>query len=425
MAVDISTSVAGVRMRSPLGIGAFLPSMNPWFPDTPIEYLKEKLYQKWLDYGVGYFKACTLGPELVKYERVKSSPLARVAPGIDGFFNSTPYQIVYRPHEIMPILDALKEITSRYDDIPLIGSIAVPTFETELWVEMAKIVEDKGCDLIELNAGAPCIAAHLREILPPEDAKWGTLIGCEPKLIKPIVEAVVKAVKIPVGVKLTPEAGYPGILRFINACQEGGAKFVDMFHGTIAIPPPDIYNGGKSPYLMTDGLNPIGVMLGELNSYQCLKGAALSSLHFPKLDIFAGGGITKPEQVIQSIMFGARAVETVSGIMFHGNSFIRRSLDFLKKYMEKQGYKTLNDFRGIGIQYVKTAEEVLEKTRHLKFKAETDSAKCNGCGLCADNVCPASYLEDGVSNIDLDKCNGCGLCVFICPEEARRLIPQR
>ena len=63
-------------------------------------------------------------------------------------------------------------------------------------------------------------------------------------------------------------------------------------------------------------------------------------------------------------MFGARAIETVSGIFFHGNSFIRRSLNFLTKYMEMQGYQTLDDFRGIGIPYIKTPEEVLEKAGH-------------------------------------------------------------
>ena len=60
---------------------------------------------------------------------------------------------------------------------------------------------------------------------------------------------------------------------------------------------------------MTDGFNPIGMMLGEWNSYQCFKGAALTSLYFPGLEIFSGGGITKSSQVIQAIMFGARAVE--------------------------------------------------------------------------------------------------------------------
>jgi ferredoxin len=116
----------------------------------------------------------------------------------------------------------------------------------------------------------------------------------------------------------------------------------------------------------------------------------------------------------------------MSGIMFHGNSFISKSLTFLKKYMEKHGYKTLKDFRGIGVQYVKPAEEVFEKTRHLhlKMKAETDLEKCNGCGICSDNICPASYMEGRVSKVDPDKCNGCGVCVLICPKEARKLVFQ-
>jgi dihydroorotate dehydrogenase/NAD-dependent dihydropyrimidine dehydrogenase PreA subunit len=423
MAVDISTSVGGVRMRSPLGVASMLPSMNPWFPDTSLEYLKEKLYQKWLDNGVGYLKACTLGPELFQYERVRFNPLAQVAPGVPGYYTATPYHIVYRPHEVLPILDALKEMTSRYEDVPLIGSITAPTYETKTWVEMARLVEDRGADLLELNTFAPCQAALLRKVLPMEEAKWGSAIGCEPRIIGPIVEAVVRAVKIPVGVKLTADAGYPGVLRVLNACRQGGATFVDMFHQTLAIAPPDIYNGGKGPYLVTDGWNLIGLMSGEWNSYQSLKGAALTSMYFPELEIFAGGGITKPEQVIQNIMFGARAVETLSGIFFRGNSFIRQSLNFLKNYMATQGYKTLDDFRGVGIPYVKTAEEVLEKTRHLKFKAATDEAECSGCGLCADNVCPASYMEERIGKLDPEKCNGCGLCVLICPEGARRLVP--
>jgi len=322
------------------------------------------------------------------------------------------------------LFDLLREMTREYDDVPLIANIAAPSIDTEPWIKTAKIAEERGADLIEINSASPCSGAQLQEVLPAEYAGWGTMIGCEPGLLRPIVEAVVKAVKVPVGVKLTPEAGYPGILRAIHACNEGGARFVDMFHTTVAIAPPDIDNGGKGPYLMTDGWNPIGMMLGEWNSYQCFKGAALTSLHFPQLDIFSGGGITRSDQIVQAVMFGAGAVEVMSGIMFHGNSFIKKSLAFLREYMEKHGYETINDLRGIGVQYVKTPEEVFEKTRHLhrKMKAETDPAKCNGCGICTDTICPASYMQGGVSKVDLDKCNGCGICVLICPEEARKLV---
>lgn len=424
MAIDISTSIGGVRMRSPLGIAAYLPVQNHWFPDTPIEYMKEKLFQRWLDNGVGYLKTCTIGPEMpYKYERVNGTPIARVAPGAEGYYTATPYQAIFRPQEIWPMFDALREMASKYEDVPLIVSITAPTYETEPWVETAKIVEDRGADLIEVNAVSPCSDSVLKDFLPAEDAKWGALIGTEPKIVRSIAEAVVKAVKIPVGVKLTPDAGYPGILRVLDACNEAGAKFVLMFHQTHAIAPPDIYNGGKGLYLVTDGWNPIGTMGGEWNSPHVFNGAALTSLNFPDLEIFAGGGITKPEHVIQSIMFGARAVETLSGISFHGNAFIRKSLSFLKNYMEKEGYKTLDDFRGIGIQYVKTPEEIFDKVWPLKFKAKTDLAKCSGCGLCADSLCPASYMEDGFGQLDPEKCSGCGLCILFCPEGARKLVP--
>jgi dihydropyrimidine dehydrogenase (NAD+) subunit PreA len=425
--VDISTSIAGVRMRSPLGVGSKGLCINPWFPETPIEHVRDKLYQKWLDNGVGFIKTGTLVTERNEdFERIRYSPWARVAPGVEGFFNATSYHMMGRQQDTLRVFDLLREMTRGYEDVPLIASIAAPSIDIEPWAKTAKVAEDRGADLIEINSASPCTGAQLQAVLPPEYAKWGTMIGCEPILLRPIVEAVVKAVKIPVGVKLSPEAGYPGILRAIHASHEGGARFVDMFHTTVAIAPPDIDNEGKGPYLMTDGWNPIGMMLGEWNSYQCFKGAALTSLHFPQLEIFSGGGITKSSQIIQAIMFGAGAVEVMSGIMFHGNSFIRKSLAFLQEYMKKHGYKTLKDFRGIGVQYVKPAEEVFEKTQHLhlKMKAETDLTKCDGCGICSDNICPASYMEGRVSKVDPDKCNGCGVCVLICPKEARKLVFQ-
>jgi len=425
--VDISTEIAGVRMRSPLGVGSKGLCINPWYPETPIEHVRDKLYQRWLDNGVGFIKTGTLVTERSEdFEHRRYSPLARVAPRVAGFFNATSYHITGRQKDNLRVFDLLREMTRRYEDVPLIASIAAPSIDAETWAKTARIVEARGADMIEINSAAPCIGAQLQEVLPPEYARWGTMVGCEPMLLRPIVEAVVKAVKIPVGVKLSPEAGYPGILRAIHACKEGGASFVDMFHNTVAIAPPDIDNGGRGPYATTDGWNPIGMMLGEWNSYQCFKGAALASLHFPGLDIFSGGGITRSKEVVQAIMFGARAVEVMSGIMFYGNSFIRKSLVFLKEYMKKHGYETLNDFRSIGVQYVKTPEEVFEKTRHLhlKIKAETDPEKCNGCGICADNICPASYLEDRVGKVDPDKCNGCSICVLVCPKEARKLVFQ-
>ena len=61
----------------------------------------------------------------------------------------------------------------------------------------------------------------------------------------------------------------------------------------------------------------------------------------------------------------------------------------------------------------------------IRMKAKyVDWTKCNGCGICSDNICPASYTEGRVSKVDPDKCNGCAVCVLICPQEARKLVFQ-
>ena len=103
--VDIATDIGGVKMRSPIGIGSLGLCMNPWYPDTPIEHVRDKLYQRWLDSGVGYIKTGTLVPDRKKDSApVKYSPWARVNPKVEGFFNSTSHHITSKPEDSMRIL---------------------------------------------------------------------------------------------------------------------------------------------------------------------------------------------------------------------------------------------------------------------------------------------------------------------------------
>ena len=426
MEVDISTSLCGIKMRSPLGATSYMPVQNKWFPKSPIEILQEKLYQKWLDNGVGFLKAPSVfanpfGPD---YEPVPKTPLFRPTPGRYEYYMAAPTMCLFREDQLLSILEAIKELASKYEDVPVIGSVLGSSASPEHWADLAKKVEARGADLLEINTASPLQAAETAGTLPPDEAKWGGLIGVEPRMLGPIVEAVVKAVKIPVGVKLTADAGYPGVMRVMETCQNAGARYLEMFHMVLGIAPPDIYNGGKGRFLTTEDFNPIALLSGESNTHNMYKGAALSSMFFPKLEVFSGGGITRRENVIEAIMLGARVVETLVGIYFHGNSFFMRSLNFLKNYMEEQGYEKLDDFRGIAIQYIKPTDEVFEQVKGLEFVAETDLSMCSGCGLCADNVCPASYMESGIGMVDTEMCNGCGVCVMICEEGARRMLPR-
>ena len=80
------------------------------------------------------------------------------------------------------------------------------------------------------------------------------MLGASPILAEPVVKAVVEAVKIPVGVKLTPMAGYPGVLAVAEGCVRAGAKYLLTMHKLMGMPPPDIYKGGKGNWPVLEEL---------------------------------------------------------------------------------------------------------------------------------------------------------------------------
>ena len=117
-----------------------------------------------------------------------------------------------------------------------------------------------------------------------------------------------------------------------------------------------------------------------------------------------------------SRMLGARSVQSVTGLLYRGRNLIKRDIQFLTKYMSEQGYQSVDDFIGLGLEYVKP----INRTDFMpgKVVAEVDPSKCNGCGLCADHICLATHLEKGTAMVEDDKCLGCGMCVALCPVDA-------
>ena len=94
----------------------------------------------------------------------------------------------------------------------------------------------------------------------------------------------------------------------------------------------------------------------------------------------------------------------------------------MTQYMAQQGYKTPAEFTGLGLKYIKPVNEVDFKAG--KIFAQIDVTKCNGCGRCANHLCLATRLEDGVSIVDQEKCIGCGMCVALCPQHAASLYER-
>ena len=134
-------------------------------------------------------------------------------------------------------------------DVPILAQSLVYDFDPDEWVKHSKLLEDMGADMIEINAGCPCDAMKGEAgISLPEEAKYGMMMGTEPDLLCPIIEAVSKACKVPVGFKMTGEMAYPRFPLIAEKAIQAGAKWIVANHMSLAVAPPTSGTKGKPAF---------------------------------------------------------------------------------------------------------------------------------------------------------------------------------
>ncbi|MFQ5763192.1 MAG: 4Fe-4S binding protein, partial [Candidatus Bathyarchaeia archaeon] len=213
--------------------------------------------------------------------------------------------------------------------------------------------------------------------------------------------------------------GFPRVIALVNGLKEAGVKWVTPVNAAFGIPPPDIHNDGRALWPAVNA-NTFGAILGPWDRWLMFRDVAAISIFSPGMDMFAVGGLLTPEHVVQSMMYGAKTAGFSSAVLWKGRSIITRTVEFLKEYMEKHGYSTLEDFRGLALKHIVPVEKI--DWQLGKIVSTTREVLCNSCGICADNICMARYMEDGVAKVREDDCCGCGLCVAVCPTNACTLI---
>jgi dihydroorotate dehydrogenase (fumarate) len=148
-----------------------------------------------------------------------------------------------------------------------------------------------------------------------------------------IVEAVIKAVNIPVAIKLSPF--YTNPLYVIKEMDKLGADAFVLFNKLFQ-PEVDIKS---EKMIFPDNLScpdehnlPLrytGLVYGNINA-----------------DICASRGIFSAENAIAMILAGANTVQTVSSIYKHGCGKIEEIIKGIDFWMDQKGYNTIDDFRG-------------------------------------------------------------------------------
>ncbi|NLA23741.1 MAG: dihydroorotate dehydrogenase-like protein [Bacteroidales bacterium] len=264
-------------------------------------------------YGAGAIVLKSLFEEQIKNEVNKAiADTTHDYPEVEDYIRNYSRQNSVNEY-IQLIKTAKKEL-----DIPVIASINCTSDEE--WTSFAKEIENAGADAMELNIYILPNNIHLesREI--------------EEKYFN-IVKTIKEKITIPVAVKLGNHI--TNLPWFINQLKIRGADAITLFN-RFYIPDINIEN-----MEMVSG-NPFS---NESEIRESLRWTGLIS-GMIDIEISTSTGVHSGEGVIKQLLAGAQTVQVCSVLYKKGVQSIEGMIDDLQKWMTKNKYRNIEDFRG-------------------------------------------------------------------------------
>jgi dihydropyrimidine dehydrogenase (NAD+) subunit PreA len=324
------------------------------------------------------------------------------------------------------ISDAKKEVK-----IPVGANVFVmlPTEEEkEMVTTAAEKLSRKGADFIELDTTGN-LPVHFGETkLSGATGEYFSegMARNYPQFVCETIKAVKKAVDVPVLGKVAYEnINVPAL---ISAMEEAEVDIIDIGNAGMGVLPGimDIHNPDK---MRGDFVS------ADKNLSLCLTGDALRrfsqayiirSAKSVSTPILGCGGIMGWRHIVEAIMCGAAATAICSAFVIRGFGIIRRMREGLIRFMEEEGYDSLEEFKGLFVNKVALTPGEISV---FDVVAEVDREKCNGCGLCAKPAhCGLSEraikMIGNKAVVDEKQCLGCETCASICPEKAIKMVKK-
>jgi len=210
-------------------------------------------------------------------------------------------------------------------DVPVIGSVVGTTPKD--FVDVINQLKDINFSAIELPLSCP------------HTPGFGTLAGQgTPEATYKITKAVRKVTSLPLIVKVSPNTQEIG--KIAKAAEKAGADAINAVN-TLG-PGMAINIEAKKPILdfKVGGLSgpairPIAVRV-VYDIYESVK-----------IPIIGTGGINTGRDAVEMMMAGASAVGIGSGVYYRGVDIFQKVCDELEEFMEKEGYNSIEQMRGL------------------------------------------------------------------------------
>ena len=242
--------------------------------------------------------------------------------------------------------------------------------ELRHWQTLATACQDQGADALELNLSCP----HM------DRKDMGSNIGKDQGLISIVTQVVKEVARVPVWAKLTPST--TDIVEEARAAFLGGADAIVSSNTFPSLPPIDPET--LEFEMNVDGLVSSGGLGGPAILPLSMAKMAQLTQAFPDKSFSGIGGVTDFSQALNYCLLGCGTVQVCTAAMLDhaiGPNVIKSLTTGMIAAMEKNGWSTLEDFRGSRRDRVVTHSKIRRpdtKTYHGGYDAEGYAAEPAG-----------------------------------------------
>jgi dihydropyrimidine dehydrogenase (NAD+) subunit PreA len=230
------------------------------------------------------------------------------------------------------------------------------------WQTLARACQNEGADAFELNLSCP----HM------DRQDMGSNIGRDQGLISVVTQAVREVATVPIWCKLTPST--TDIVAEARGSFAGGADAITSSNTFPSIPlvnPETLeFEMNVEGYVSSGGLGGPAILPLSLAKIAQLTQA------FPDKAFSGIGGIAEFTHALNYFLLGCGTVQVCTAAMLDhaiGPNVVRALKQGMTEFMDRRGYRSLEDFRGIRRDRVVSHSQIKrpeEKEYHGGYEAE-------------------------------------------------------
>ncbi len=321
---DLSTSYLGLKLRSPLvasssplcksidnlcrleDAGASAIVLHSLFEEQI--NLEAHELDRWLEPNEGFAEAQSYLPDLTSYNI-----------GPEGY--------------VEHIASAKRSVR-----IPVIGSLN--GVSSGGWIRYARLIEQAGADALELNI-------YYLPTNPSLNSSQVEMMHTE------LVEEVKGGIRIPVAVKLGPYfSATPNMMVKLDHSGANGLVLFNRFYQ----PDFDLENLEVIPNL---ALSNSSELLMRLHWVAVLYGQI-------KADMAITGGVHTAEDVVKSMMAGAKVAMMTSALLRHGINYLAEVKTKLVEWLDEHEYESITEMQGSMSRRAVADPEAFERANYMR-----------------------------------------------------------